>query len=269
MRILALALLPCIAAFAQTPVEEGSTLVKQRCSVGYCHGLEGRAGRAPRLGNRGFEREYLNKVIRDGIPNSSMPAFKATLTEPQINAVIAYVMSLTPGGGPVAPAPPPLVRPEAAAPSAKVPAGFGDPARGRDIFYDLANDMNCGVCHANGLAAPDPAKLKGKSARDLLRDIVQPGASVGPAFAHVQVKLKSGDEYAGIRTEQTASRVRILDTGSTPPVLRTIPLADVAEQRPLSSSAMPSGAGYSFVDLTHLIAFLKQTPVDPAELLRP
>lgn len=267
MRILAIALLPWIAASAQSPVEDGSTLVKQRCSVGYCHGLEGRAGRAPRLGNRGFEREYLNKVIRDGIPNSAMPAFKATLTEPQINAVIAYVMSLTPGGAPVAPPPPPLVRPEAATSAAKVPAGFGDPARGRDIFFDLANEMNCGVCHANGVAAPDPAKLKGKSARDLLRDIVQPGASLNSAFAHVQVKLKSGEEFSGIRTEQTAARVRVLDTGSTPPVLRTIPLAEIAEQRTLPGSAMPSGASYSFSDLTHLIAFLKQAPVDPAELL--
>ena len=177
MRRILLLLLPVAALNAQSSLEEGSALVKQRCSVGYCHGLEGRAGRAPRLANRGFERDYLYKVIRDGIPNSSMPAFKATLTEKQIDSVVAYVVSLTPGGAPVAAPPAPLVRPEAAAAAAavKTPAGFGDPARGRELFFNLENDTNCGVCHASG-AAPDPAKLKGKSPRELLRDILPPSA---------------------------------------------------------------------------------------------
>ena len=263
-------LMPLGAALVaqNTPIEDGSTLVKQRCSVGYCHGLEGRAGRAPRLANRGFERDYLYKVIREGIPNSSMPAFKATLTEKQIDAVEAYVASLTPGGAPVAPPPAPLVRPEAAGvAAAKVPEGFGDPARGRELFYSLENEMNCGACHGTG-AAPDPAKLKGKPARELLRDIVQPGAALAAGFAQVEVKLKSGESWKGIRMEQTAARLRLLDTSTAPPVLRTIRLDEVAGQVVLPGSAMPSGDHYTFRELLHLVAFLKQGPVDPAELLR-
>lgn len=267
MRLI-LILLPLAAAIAQmTPVEEGSALVKQRCSVGYCHGLEGRAGRAPRLANRGFERDYLYKVIRSGIPNSSMPAFQATLTDKQIDAVVAYLTSLNPQPLPGDHSAAPLVRPEAAVPAAKVPAGFGDPARGRALFFALDNERNCGVCHGAGGAAPDPAKLKDKPPRELLRDIVTPNAALAPGFPQLEVTLKSGDTWTGIRTEQTATRLRLFDVSVTPPVLRTIPLADIAAQRPLAGSAMPSGDSFSFRDLLDLVAFLKQAPVDPADLV--
>src|SRR5262245_59267694 len=57
-------------------IAQGSTLFAQSCSVGYCHGVAGKAGRGPRLRGREWDKNYLFKVTFGGIPNSSMPAWK-------------------------------------------------------------------------------------------------------------------------------------------------------------------------------------------------
>src|SRR5262245_12455110 len=76
-------------------IARGNALFAQSCSVGYCHGIAGKAGRGPRLRGREWDKNYLFKVTFEGIPNSSMPAWKDRLTDEDIGAVVAYVLTLS------------------------------------------------------------------------------------------------------------------------------------------------------------------------------
>ncbi len=76
-------------------IASGATLFGKNCSVGYCHGSAGRAGRGPRLRGREWDKNYLFKVTYDGIPNSSMPAWKSRLTETEIGSIVAYILTLS------------------------------------------------------------------------------------------------------------------------------------------------------------------------------
>ena len=91
------------------PVEQGSKLFAKSCATGYCHGAEGAAARGPRLKGRQFERAYLVKVTRDGIPSSAMPAWKERLSVAEIEAVVDYIVHLNGGKvdatQPIGPAP--------------------------------------------------------------------------------------------------------------------------------------------------------------------
>ncbi len=86
-----------------TPQEkQGETLFQQNCA--FCHAADG-TGRNwigsflqphPRdltstTAMQGMTRTRLKQVIRDGLPGTTMPAWKSVLSDHQINAVIAYV----------------------------------------------------------------------------------------------------------------------------------------------------------------------------------
>ena len=101
---------------AQEPSPNGERIFAQSCSVGYCHGAAGSAGRGPRLRGRKLERSYVEKVTRDGIPDSAMPGWKGRLSDREIAAVVDYIMGLAsasdlvpptnpmpPGEGPASP----------------------------------------------------------------------------------------------------------------------------------------------------------------------
>jgi len=124
----AIGLLSISSAFAAEI--DGGQIFKIRCSIGYCHGAEGKPGRAPKLRERDFTGTYLHKVITDGIPNSSMPAFKELLNPAEISTVVNYVLSLS-GKAPV----------QETAPSEPATLRFD---KGKALFFDAAN----GVCHA-------------------------------------------------------------------------------------------------------------------------
>jgi cytochrome c oxidase cbb3-type subunit III len=81
---------------------QGETIFQQNCA--FCHGADG-TGRnwigsflephprdltAPAFMS-GMTRERLAGVIREGLPNTSMPAWKSVLTDAQIQALIAYI----------------------------------------------------------------------------------------------------------------------------------------------------------------------------------
>ena len=107
----------------------GQALFNKTCAVAYCHGPNGSPGRAAPLAGRRFEREYVLRVTRDGIPDTAMPGWKNQLPAPDLEAIVAYVMSLSgPGQG---------------TPAALALAS----SRGRELFFDPARLPNCGGCH--------------------------------------------------------------------------------------------------------------------------
>jgi mono/diheme cytochrome c family protein len=217
-------------------VARGEKIFAQSCSVGYCHGVAGAAGRGPRLRGRTFSKEYLLNVTRDGIPSSAMPAWKGRLKDDEIRAVVEYVASLSSATDPATPANP---MPPGIGPAA-IPGFNGPPeaARGHALFFDLARN-NCSVCHAVGgrgiaigpdlttmranvIGRPDLTTLPVKNAAELTSQIH------ATRSRHVlTAKLASGEEFPALLAEQDANQVRLYDLTVTPPVRRTFARRDI------------------------------------------
>ncbi|MBM3775505.1 MAG: c-type cytochrome [Acidobacteria bacterium] len=222
--MIALALLLLQAPDPRT-LAEGERIFAQSCSVGYCHGVAGAAGRGPRLRGRSFERRYLEQVTRDGIPNSAMPGWKGKLSEPQIQAVVDYVASLA---GASEQAPPANLMPPGTGPAA-LPSFQGPPAAavGHALFFDAASDSRCGACHSLGgrgiAAGPDLSGIAKKSAREL-------GEAIRAARSrHVLwVKAAGGDAFPALLAAQDAVWTKLYDLTTPPPVLRTFARAEVS-----------------------------------------
>lgn len=196
-------------------VARGEGIFAQSCSVGYCHGVAGSAGRGPRLRGRTFSKDYLYSVTRDGIPGSAMPAWKGRLKEEDIGAVVEYVASLA--NATEAPPPsnpmPPGVGP------ASLPAFDGPPeaARGRALFSDPTRE-NCGVCHSvggRGIAiGPDLVQAPPKNQAQFLEAIQAPPRHV------LTARLQTGVEFPALLVAQNENEVRLYDLTAAPPVLR-------------------------------------------------
>ena len=237
MRIAAIALLSISCAFSAEV--DGGQIFKTRCSIGYCHGSEGKPGRAPKLRERDFTGAYLSKVITDGIPSSSMPAFKELLKPAEITAVVNYVLALS-GKAPV----------QQAEPVETVPTGNFD--KGKALFFDAANENNCGVCHAIDGAGtamgPDLRKLK-RTRAELIASIENP-----PQSRLTKITLKNGDTIQGIPTGDT----RIFDTEGMPPVLRNINKDDIAKSETIQGQVMPK-TQYSKDQMDEIVSYILQS----------
>ncbi len=268
-------------------IATGRTIFAQSCSVGYCHGKEGRSGRGPKLRAREWDKDYLFNVILDGIPSSSMPAWKDKLSEQQIWSVVAYILTLsklTSDSNEAAPSivsvPTPKSSPAASSLKSAVPSvsspksdsvresrelksAIGDPKVGKSLFFDSSNDWNCGSCHkVGGLGnevGPSLDKARHKPARELLKDIVVPGVTVEPPWQLLKVTTKAGEQIGGLKVEEDTSQLKIYDTGSPPPVLRTLAKDQIETIQVENRSAMPEKYGelYTLKQLLDLIAFLK------------
>ena len=226
MILLALLLAQTVAS--PPAVARGEQIFARNCSVGYCHGVAGAAGRGPRLRGRTFSKDYLLSVTRDGIPNSAMPAWKDRLKDDDIRAVVEYVSSLATSTDPAPPANPmPAGIGPATTPGFKGPAAA---ARGYELFSDPAR-TNCGVCHAVGGRgiAIGPDLTAGKSS-EMLSEI---GATRSQHV--VTAKLKSGEGFPALLVEQNAQEIRLYDLTLTPPVMRTLLRAEVVSLDPQAS----------------------------------
>jgi len=216
--LIVLALLLAQVAAGPAPVAQGERIFAQSCSVGYCHGVAGSAGRGPRLRGRTFTKDYLTTVIHDGIPSSAMPAWKDRLKDDDIRAVVAYIVSLATATDPAPPANP--MPPGVGPASQPVFSGPPQAARGRALFSDPARE-NCAVCHAvagRGMAVgPD------------LTAVFEPLRRIHSAASHhvLTASLQTGEHFPALLVSQTDHEVRLYDLTSTPPVLRTFARSQV------------------------------------------
>ncbi len=209
---------------AEDPVAYGEKIFARNCSAGYCHGLAGVAGSGPRLRGRRLDRDYVDQVIRNGIPDSGMPGWKDRLSGEDISAVLAYVMNLSSGGK----SPPEAVP----MPSGVGPATFRkfripvQVREGHELFFGAIRIRRCGTCHSlagQGVSiGPDLTKVASNESRELLSLIR------GTHSKHVlTATLKNGSVFPALRVEQTETRVRVYDLSSPLPVLRTLERSEI------------------------------------------
>jgi len=180
----------------------GEKVFQTTCSVPYCHGSGGTAGRAPKLIGHSFTSAELRNIVFNGIANKAMPAFGAQLPADDISAVVSYVMTLK-GSAPAT-----------ASQAVSVRAAPAESKEGKALFFDAVRMGGCGRCHelekrgspvvSNWNVAAGFADLRSINVRDVMT--AQPvGESAFPALI----------------AEKSEKRVRVFDLSSPLPVLRT------------------------------------------------
>ncbi len=283
-------LLPSVFSRAQEAitaqqVEAGRQLYAGSCGNSYCHGSEGKGGGGPILRDRVFRAGYLRSVITDGSDGTPMPGFKARMTAQEINQVVAYLLSLSPGKGDkpeqafaTKPAPttnnaatehfnqtqekpqtetanqPPQVSLSVTSNGANV---RGDAQAGRSLFFDQTDANNCSACHSvngvGGKVASDLSRLRDQPPRQLALRILAPQNSAPASdlerYGLLQVTTRGGEKVVGIKRDEDAEALRLYDTATRPPVSRSFLKAEIASIAKLLSAPCPatgsSGGSYA------------------------
>jgi mono/diheme cytochrome c family protein len=219
----------------------GEKIYNQSCATGYCHGVKGASGGAPRLASRGFDAAYITQVVRSGIQGTGMPAFGTQLSRLDLAAVISYVGTLNG----IAPAPLP---PDRGMPRRQLPP---EAAKGRAMFYDAIRGFGrCSVCHqvdGTGIAVADPiAKVPDSVAA--LRALASP---------HVVNATAEGSTFPALVLSKGAVTVKLYDLTTRPPVLRTFLAKEVQIGSASNWSHNSAMAAYNDAELESILAFLK------------
>jgi len=263
----------------------------------YCHGAGGMGGGGPKLRDRGFTSEYLTHLITEGVPGTSMPAFKDSLDRQQVAQLVAYVLSLSPKKGaaksksdqqsqaqtldPHLSGDAPKTEPSPSPASERVKSDVvvndsfdirGDVDAGRALFFDSADIQNCRVCHTlqnrGGRVGPDLTELAGKPPREILLSIVAPHAAIEERYATITITTRAGEKFTGVKRDENETTIRIYDTSTLPPVSRAVLKSEAVKIERLNTSAMPAdyASKYSLKQLLDLVSFLKSSNVSLKEL---
>jgi putative heme-binding domain-containing protein len=294
--LFALCLLPLAFSHAQDAVtaqhiEAGRQLYAGSCGNSYCHGSEGKGGGGPILRDRGFRVGYLRSMITEGSDGTPMPGYKNRMTALEINQVVAYLLSLSPGKGDkpeqvfapkAAPATtnptsehfnqtqekpkvetanqPPQVSLSATTNGANV---RGDAQAGRSLFFDQTNPNHCGACHSvnsvGGRVASDLSRLREQLPRQLLLRILAPQTSEPERYGLRQITMRSGEKVTGIKRDEDAESLRLYDISTRPPISRSLLKAEIAATETLLTAPCPGNYAekYTLKQLLDLLTFLK------------
>jgi mono/diheme cytochrome c family protein len=219
----------------------GEKIYNQSCATGYCHGVKGTSGGAPRLASRGFDAAYITQVVRTGIQGTGMPAFGTQLSRLDLAAVISYVGTLN------------GIAPTALPPDRGMPRRQLAPeaAKGRAMFFDAVRGFGrCSVCHqvdGTGIAVADPIANVPASV-SALRALASP---------HVVSATAEGSTFPVLVLSKGALNVKLYDLTTKPPVLRTFLAAEVKLGSASNWSHNSAMAAYTDSELDNVLAFLK------------
>jgi mono/diheme cytochrome c family protein len=220
----------------------GEKVFNQSCATGYCHGVKGASGGAPRLAARGFEAAYITQVVRVGINGTGMPAFGTTLSRGDFAAVVGYVGSLN-GISPVALAIPDrgMPRPQLAPVAAK----------GRGLFFEATKGFGrCSVCHQiDGIGIP---------VSDAIVKVPENVAALHAVGAsHVVTATAEGSTFPALVISKGSTTVKLYDLTTKPPVFRNFASAEVKLGGASNWSHNSAIAAYSDAELELILAFLR------------
>jgi putative heme-binding domain-containing protein len=140
---------------------------------------------------------------------------------------------------------------------------MGDAAAGRALFFGSSSEPGCIVCHSigghGGKIAPDLSEIAAKPAKEILQSISEPNANVDGKYSTLELTLKNGNRFTGVKRDEDAATIRLYDTSSLPPISRSFLKTDIAKIETLKTSAMPADytTKLSRKQLLDLVGFLK------------
>jgi putative heme-binding domain-containing protein len=208
-----------------------------------CHGPEGDAVQGVDLGHSRFRRAStdsdLMRIMRNGIPNTSMPP--NNLSQEQAHAIVAYLRSMS-------------------ASVASDTFSSGDANRGKAIFEGKGG---CSGCHriagVGSRLGPDLSGI-GRLRRmvDLQRSLLEPPADSRPNNRFVRAVTTSGATINGRLLNQDTFTVQLLDSKEQ---LLSLSRSDLREFSFVNGSSMPSYreklSSQELADLLRFLASLK------------
>src|SRR6185295_14407811 len=236
-----------VGAQSNTDVEGGRQLFQGMCVE--CHGAGGAGGDAPSLNrprlNHAPDDTALANVIRDGIPNTSMPRIRR-FTESELKQLVAYVRSI------------------GRIPQERV---LGDAKNGAALYKNLA----CSACHIiageGGTLGPDLSDIGSvRGATYLHEAVAAPDSSLPKGtlsvlsrgyaeYLPVRIVTRQGREIRGIRVNEDAFTIQVRDAAGMFYSLRKSDLELLEKQA--RQSLMPSFATrLTAAELTDLVAYL-------------
>jgi putative heme-binding domain-containing protein len=227
-----------LALYCQTDtsLEQGKAVFRSNCA--FCHGLTGTGGRGPNLVTSLLTHQDsddpLKRVIKGGVPGTTMPSF-SSMPDDETSNLVAYLRVLAKGSAPQGQAP-------------------GDPVRGRQIYAS----SGCAGCHSAGdegsIFGPDLSRVgAGRSLEYLRESIVNPSADIPEEFAGVTVVLKDGKRVGGVRLNEDTFTVQLREPSQKIRMYSKDELRDVVHEK---KSLMPPYNSLSQDDLQNLIAYL-------------
>lgn len=230
-----------MAQNAESPLARGMDVFNKSCATGYCHGVKGTPGGAPRLAARGFDDAYVSQTVRMGIPGTGMPAFGTVLDRADLLAVVAYVDSLNG----VTPPPNPFAM---GAERRRLPP---EAQRGRQLFADQVRAFQrCSTCHqADGLGIA--VALPFSSVPDTVAALRQ------VATPQIETATADGESFPALVLNKSGAQTKLYDLQSLPPVLRTIPKSEVSFENGSKWRHEAMLASYSDQELDEILTFLR------------
>jgi putative heme-binding domain-containing protein len=223
--------------YARLDIEAGERLYNANCT--YCHGPGG--GEIPGIDllhgkfRRAFSDNDLIEIIRNGIPNTGMPALQTTAG--QAKTVVAYLRS----GGMIQS-------------SGQITAG--DAKRGEAIFLGKGQCLTCHIVNDRGSGLGPDLSSVGllRSVADLERSIVDPSAVILPQDRFFKAVRKDGSVVEGRILNQDTFTVQLLDSKER---LLSLSRTDLTEFRAVDKSLMPSYKDkLSSAELADVITYL-------------
>jgi putative heme-binding domain-containing protein len=179
---------------------EGQALFRGLCSG--CHGGLGRGGKGPDLtDNRwlhGNKDEDIIRVIKNGVPGTTMKKLGESLKDQQIDKIVAYIRDLARAPGD----------------STWKPYMPGDPKLGEQLFFDDKGKALCAKCHSvnrkGGHVGPTLDRIAvRRSPEYIMESIVQPSKFIDPLHEAVQVVTAQGKTIVGLRINETNFSIQL------------------------------------------------------------
>jgi cytochrome c oxidase cbb3-type subunit 3 len=187
-----------------------------------CHGPDGDTIAGIDLGRGQFRRpmtdDDLVRIIRNGIPNTPMPA--SSMTTEQASKIVAYLRSVA---------------------AKRTSSAVGDSARGKAVYDGKGA---CASCHrVDGIGSrvgPDLSRIgQLRRSSELEQSLLEPAAQVQPSNRFYRVVLRDGTSVTGRLLTHDTFTVQMIDTKEQ---LRSFVKADVREHG-FAESPMPSYRG--------------------------
>jgi cytochrome c oxidase cbb3-type subunit 3 len=217
---------------AADDVSKGQAMYRSNCA--FCHGLTGLGGRGPNLVSNPQPETEVKRIITQGVPGSTMPAFGG-FDEGELTALSGFVRHLA-GSAPK---------------DQKVP---GDPTKGRAVYAK----QGCSNCHAisgeGSTYGPDLTRIGGaRPAHYLEESITSPTNDIPPDYEGVTVTANDGRKVQGVRVngDQFSVQLRLQNQQ-----LRTFIAGKDATEIARSKQSLMPPYKLSKGDLDDLVAYL-------------
>jgi cytochrome c oxidase cbb3-type subunit III len=231
--IVVLLLCPGYAPAQTSVVEKGRAIYRSNCA--FCHGLTGLGGRGPDLvsGTKKSDAE-LRRIIRDGVPGTTMPAFKSLAPEETIQ-VVGFLNHLRGSG-------------------VGVQKATGDPANGRKMYAR----HGCSGCHQIGaegsVYGPELTRIGGaRSVKYLEESILEPSADIPEQYRGVTVVTKDRRKIVGARVNEDSFTVQLRLPSQE---FRSFLKDDVDQVVHMTESLMPAYKGMPKNVVDDIVAYL-------------